>query len=50
MFAGRDVCRRGKMRLACAVPADEDGVVSILQEVAAVKVVNEGIIDRKRPT
>lgn len=33
---GLDANRRGEMRLARAGPADQDGVVSVLQELAAM--------------
>ena len=42
---GLDADGGGQMRLACSWPANQDGVMSILQELAAVKLANEGFID-----
>src|SRR5512136_3386295 len=45
MLDGLDANRCGEMRLARAGPADQDGVVGVLQELAAVKLANESFID-----
>ena len=36
---------RGEMRLARARTANQDGVMGVLQELAAMKLMNEGFID-----
>ena len=43
MLDGLDADRRGEMRLARAGPADQDGVVDVLQDLAAVKLANESL-------
>src|SRR5512137_577481 len=45
MLDGLDANRCGEMRLARAGSADHDGVVSVLQELAAVKLADESFID-----
>jgi hypothetical protein len=45
MLDGLDTDRRGEMRLAGAGPANQDGVVGVLQELTAVKLANESFID-----
>ena len=45
MLDGLDADRRGEMRLPRAGAADQDDVVSVLQELAAVKLVYERLVD-----
>ena len=45
MLDGLDADRRGEMRLARAGPADQDDVVGVLQELAAVKLADERLVD-----
>jgi hypothetical protein len=45
MLDGLDADRGGEMRLACAGAADQDDVVRILQELAAMKLTGERLVD-----
>ncbi len=45
MLDGLDADRRSEMRLACARIADQDDIVGVLQELAAVKLANQRLVD-----
>ena len=45
MLDGLDANRGGEMRLACAGPTNEDGVVGVRQELAAVQLADERLVD-----
>ena len=45
MLDGLDADRRGEMRLPRAGAADQDDVVGVLQELAAVKLAHERLVD-----
>ena len=45
MLDGLDADRGGEMRLARAGSADQDGVMGVLQELAAMKLAHERFVD-----
>ena len=45
MLDGLDADRRGEMRLACAGTADQDDIVGVLQELAAMELTGERLVD-----
>src|SRR5271157_5354806 len=45
MLDGLDADCRGEVRFACARAADQDDIVSIFQELAAMELTREGLVD-----
>src|SRR6202044_1694284 len=45
MLDGLDADRRSEMRLACAGAADQDDIVGVFQELAAMKLTGERLVD-----
>src|ERR1700685_4069087 len=45
MLDGLDADRRGEVRFACARAADQDDIVSIFQELAAMELSYERLVD-----
>jgi hypothetical protein len=45
MLDGLDADRGGEMRLACAGAADQDDIVSVFQELAAMQLTRERLVD-----
>src|SRR5271170_240787 len=45
MLDGLDADRRSEMRLACAGAADQDDIVGVFQELAAVELTRERLVD-----
>ena len=45
MLDGLDADRRGEMRLACARSADQDDIVGVFQELAAMELTCERLVD-----
>ena len=45
MFDGLDADRGGEMRLASAGAADEDDIVGVFQELAAVELTGKRLVD-----
>ncbi len=48
MLDGLGADRRGEMRLACAGTADQDDIVGVLQELAAMELTGERLVDLAR--
>jgi hypothetical protein len=45
MLDGLDADRGGEMRLACAGAADQDDIMGVIQELAAVELTRERLVD-----
>ena len=45
MLDGLDADRSGEMRLACARSADQDDIVGVFQELAAMQLTCERLVD-----
>ena len=45
MLDGLDADGGGQMRFSCSRAADQDGVMGVLQELAALELAHQGLVD-----